>query len=82
MMPPKSPNPFSDQAIAQAEQAVTEIPSNQVNAGMTYTTQNGLEAEVEGEKDLGSHGWFLAGDATFSQRAKFAATVLVGWKAK
>ena len=79
---PLNPNPFSDAALKAAADKVENLPSNQVQLGVTYTQQNGIEAEVEGEKDLGSDGWFVAADATWSQRLKAAGMIAIGWRQK
>ena len=81
MSPVDPSSPFSDANLRRAAQAEANRPANQIEAGVIYDETNGLTAEVEGEKALG-HGWYLSGDATYSQRLKFAGQVLFGWKGK
>lgn len=79
---PTPDDPFSETAIAQAEVPVENLPDNQVQVGITDTQTDGLGVEAEGKKELGTSGWYIAGDATFTQRLGLGVAAILGWKSK
>lgn len=75
-------DPFTQSAIANAvKTTLNTLPDNQVQAGLVDDATNGLTAEVEGNKSW-SNGLFIKGEASYSQRAKWGAALLFGWKPK
>jgi hypothetical protein len=75
-------DPFSESVIANAVKTeLNTLPDNQVQAGVVYDATNGPTAEVEGSKAW-NDGLFIKGEATYSQRAKWGAALLFGWKPK
>lgn len=75
-------DPFSQSVLANAvKQELNTLPDNQVQAGIVYDPTNGPTAEVEGNKSW-SNGLFIKGDVSYSQRAKWGAALLLGWKPK